>query len=289
MADSLAATFRTHAPGRDDDGPELEALLAERVASARAAWPMVELAPAELVRQLALRCPRDRPALSWLREVRVEELYLACACAVAEPAAIAAFDARFLAPLGRHLHPLGRDAAFVDEVRQLVREKLLVAPPGQSPKIAEYAGLGPLDGGWLRVVATRVALDLLRRRDPEALRPSHVEVPDAGAGNPELGYLHKQYRALFQECLAGAVQALGAEGRNLLRMHFVDGVTLEQLAALFHTSRATLVRRIAAARATVLDTMRARVQERLRLLPEEFESLMAQFASQLDLSLATVL
>ena len=43
---------------------------------------------------------------------------------------------------------------FVDEVKQGLRERLLVGPP---PRIAEYSGSGPL-GGWLRVVSVRLAI-----------------------------------------------------------------------------------------------------------------------------------
>jgi hypothetical protein len=44
---------------------------------------------------------------------------------------------------------------MADELRQTLRVRLLAGP---SPKIASYKGSGPLSG-WVRVVATRIALE----------------------------------------------------------------------------------------------------------------------------------
>ena len=50
-----------------------------------------------------------------------------------------------------------------------------------------------------------------------------------------------------------------------------------------------MVRRLAAARAVVVTAMRDRVQASVPLAADEFESLMGELVSQLDLSLSTVL
>lgn len=289
MGDSLAAAFWQEVQSPARSTVDLEARLGELAATGQAAWPTVALPAVELARHLGRLYDGDLPVDEWLRSLHIGELYLTCACARGLPEAIVELDRRFVAPAVKHIVHLRPSPAFVDDVLSELRERLLVAPPGQRPRIAEYAGLGHLDGGWLRVVTTRVALDLLRRREPASARGSVAEAAHARAVDPELGFIRSEYRALFQECLTGAVKALPAAERNLLRMHVVDGVTLEQLAQLFRVSRATVVRRLAAARKSVLDLMRTRVLERLTLAVDEFESLFGQLASQLDLSLSTVL
>src|SRR5262250_2343285 len=57
---------------------------------------------------------------------------------------------------------LARPTPLADAVRQRVRMKLFV---GAAPKIASYAGTGPL-GAWLRVVTIRCARDLHRTTHP---------------------------------------------------------------------------------------------------------------------------
>src|SRR5687768_4667204 len=81
------------------------------------------------------------------------DLYLACACARGDGAAIARFE--------RHHQPLfGRLAARArslgvdgDELLQRLRVHLFTGVQGRPPAISTYTGRGPL-GGWVRVVAT---------------------------------------------------------------------------------------------------------------------------------------
>src|SRR5581483_4498624 len=94
------------------------------------------------------------------------DLYLACACARGVPAALAALDRAVLLRVPAFICRVSTDAAFADEVRQQLRERLLVAPPGGAPKIAEYGGAGALHA-WVRVAALRTALNLRRNRDDQ--------------------------------------------------------------------------------------------------------------------------
>jgi RNA polymerase sigma-70 factor (ECF subfamily) len=72
---------------------------------------------------------------------------LAGACATGNTAALQAFDERFLSQLPMLLSRMNPPAAFVDEMRQVLREMLRTAQPGRSPKIAEYSGRGSLTSG----------------------------------------------------------------------------------------------------------------------------------------------
>ena len=226
----------------------------------------------------------------WLRErdaadvepARRAELVLTCGCARGDAAALAAFDARFM-PFARQAAARYGDAAFTDEVCQLVRRRLLVAEGGEPPRIAEYRGRGEL-AGFVRAVAVRLAL---RALDPAA-RKVHalgddalVDVP-APADDPELAAMKLRYRGDFKQAFAEAVAALDDVTRTVLRLYYLDGLGLAELGRLHGWSVPTASRRLAAARTAVAEGTRQRLSERLELSPTELESLLRLIDSQLS-------
>src|SRR5262245_59046460 len=117
------------------------------------AWPGIPLGVEAFVSHLAARAapgPGGLPA-----PARGPDLYLAGACAGRVRGAVEAFDRAYLGQVDTHLARLRPTPAFVDEVRQEVRDKLFVGKGGASPKIAEYDGKGALGSG-VRVIALRV-------------------------------------------------------------------------------------------------------------------------------------
>ena len=135
---------------------------------------------------------------------------------------------------------------FAAEVAQTVRQKLLVSPaPGQPGKIAEYRGAGPL-GGWIRVIAVRVALDLKRAQSSPGRADSDADRPRRRwRGDPEIALLRDLYRDAFRNALHAALAELSGRERNLLRFHFADGLTLDELATSYRVHRATIARWLA--------------------------------------------
>jgi RNA polymerase sigma-70 factor, ECF subfamily len=266
--------------------PQLaEALEAMRQAG-RAAWPEVELSADDLARHVA-KLAGDEPIASWLSDRPAADLYLACGCAALHPAALAAFDEHILSHVESFLTSMRPDRAFVDEVRQVLREKLFV---GATPKIAEYAGRGSLLG-WLRVVTVRTSLNLKRRRSET---PDGATGEDHGpgreqAGDPELDYLKAHYRSAFRTAIEASFSVLSSEQRNLLRLHFLEGMTLHQLATLFQVHRATVARWIAQTRRDVLEGTRAALRQRLVLETAELDSMMRLLDSRLEVSMRRLL
>jgi len=209
--------------------------------------------------------------------------YIAGRCACGDSRAIAWFERDCIATLGPALGRIDPSPAFVDEIRQRVRAKLLVASDDRPPRIAEYAGRGPL-GAWVRVVAVRAALAARRQQTPVV---AAEELLDVGASltSPELGLLKEHYREEFQRAFAAALAALSPEQRNLLRHHYLHGLTLDQLANLQGMHRSSVARRIAKIRAELLTATRRSLMASLATGPEEFEQLMALIASRIDLSI----
>jgi RNA polymerase sigma-70 factor (ECF subfamily) len=277
-----AAPFLDELTRRGARAPDdLEARLAALERAARAAWPDVD-AGGGFVPYLAERWPERASLDEWLADAHASDLYLACACARRDRAAIAAFDRAHLGAVADYLARSRPDAAFVEDVRQSLREKLFV---GDARKIGEYSGRGPL-GGWVRVLAVRAAIDLRRRRG-ERVPDLRGEAP--APIDPELGYLADRYRGDVEDAFRRALGGLDGEQRTLLRMHFVDGITLDELARLKRLHRATIARRLATARQAILDEARRHLRERLSLSTEELTSLVGLVRSQLDVSVARLL
>jgi RNA polymerase sigma-70 factor (ECF subfamily) len=281
----LSALFRAHAPaGAHADDAGLEDALHRLFEAGRKAWPEVDVGVVPFVRQLALR-----GAAGPIGEVRAEELYLACACAERAPRAIEAFDRAYMGRVGSFLASLRPSAALLDDVRQVLREKLFVAKDGGEPRIGEYNGRAAM-ASWLKVIAVRAAIDLQRagKAAEPGDEPSDDEAP-AGATDPEMRFIKQRYRSVFNEAIRDAVDALDADHREILRLHFVEGRTLDQLAASLGVHRATIARRVKAAREAVMDRARRLLGERLGAREADLNSLAGVMRSQIDLSLATLL
>jgi RNA polymerase sigma-70 factor (ECF subfamily) len=286
----LAASFCQAAPAALGltPGEALERQLADVIQRARIGWPELDLDERGFVTHAAGRLIPDEGGLTQLAELHAPDLWLAYGCAIRHEPAIRAFDREVLGPIGALLARLQPTPLLVDEVRQQLREKLLVAAPGELPRIGDYAGRGSLTA-WVRVAATRVALDLLRAA---GARPhSDVEPDDLAPASesPELEYLKERYRPQFKAAFQAALESLDAEQRTILRMHIVEGLNIDEIGALFRVHRSTIARWIAAARVSILDEARRQLQRKLGLNAAEFESLAGVVRSQLSLSLSKIL
>ena len=248
----------------------------------RRAWPEVTLDDDKLRAHAAARQPVD--------EQFGADLYLACACADGNERALAAFEARYLVDVPLFLAGVERAESVVEEVKQLVRERLFVAAPGERPKILDYAGRGPLKS-WLRVVTLRVAANRRRVRD-EQHRPLGDEADATAtlpAVDPELAIIKTRYKGEFNGALREAFAELSSKERMLFRMHFVEGLNIDRIGVIYKVHRATVARWIAEARERLLARTMALLGERLALAPDDFASLLRVVRSSLHLSLHALL
>jgi len=247
----------------------------------RAAWPEVVVAPESLVQHLdRLREVDGRDAED--RQEHAADLYLAYACSVADTRALAAFDGHFITKVDAFVARVDSSPEFAAEVRQNLRTRLLVSDDGSPPRIARYSGQGPL-GAWLRMAAMRVALDLKRARGCVLAADRVPEVADRA--NPEVQLLKKRYASEYQAALREAWSRLSVRERSVLRQHFVDGNSIDQVATVFQVHRATAARWINAAQEHLLDHVLSILGDRLRLPQSELQSIARLVQSELHLSL----
>ncbi len=280
----LAAIFLAVRPDAGDSA-DLGHLLAGLHAAGRERWPRVPLEPALFVHHLARHSPAQ-PALG-LSGLWIEDLYLACACAHGIAPALRALEDGYLRQVAERLSRRG-DPAFADEVMQALRQRLLVADEGP-PRIAEYSGRGGLLS-YLRAAAYNLARDRHRQaagapiaddgRLAEALAP---------AADPVVELADGRYRQELQRAVRESLLALPVDQRNILRLHYLDGLVLDQIAAVLGIHRSSAYRRLADAREAVRRSWHRLLTERLRLTPAELDSLAGVLRSRLDLSLAGAL
>jgi RNA polymerase sigma-70 factor (ECF subfamily) len=259
---------------------ELSQSVENAYAAGRAAWPGVRLdknAFAERVKTLALEAEN--------LTARASDIYLATACLARDPAAVLAFERSFLAPVPRLLTRVALSAHQEDELRQQLRIRLLVGP---TPRLGEYRAMGPL-GGWVRVCALRLALDLklgadARRGDSDALDALMV-----GAPGGEVLIDAEHHREAFQGALQEALTTLTPREKTLLRLHFLDGMNIDALGVVFRVHRATVARWLVAIRTQVLDRVRQTLSLDLGASPSEAISLVRLLRSEVQLSIRRIL
>jgi RNA polymerase sigma-70 factor (ECF subfamily) len=273
--------------------PDSAAKLAELVGSARSAWPDVELDPEDFVLYLSERLDGHdslEGAVTKLEQLCVGDLYLACACARGERRAVANFDERLLSQVSQHVRKVCDAADDVDEIRQILRTRMLVRSGDDKPRILSYAGRGPL-GGWLRVAALRVARDLRRSRGviPDTDEMSSQEPLDVQPIDPELAVMKARYGHHFRTALNEVFAKLPDRERNILAMSVIDGLSTDAIGALYRVNGSTVRRWMAQTREHVLDEVRARLKTALDIRATEFDSLMGLVRSQLDLNLSQLL
>jgi RNA polymerase sigma-70 factor (ECF subfamily) len=253
-----------------------------RIAGARAAWPQIAVDEERFRAYVGERSEAGEPLL----ELSLDDLYLACGCALGDAEAIRLFEAHFIVEIDTVLRHMRLEPALLDEIKQLVRDKVLIGAP---PKIADYSGRGALRG-WLRAVATRTALDALRKqaRSPSSEEELYRTIP-AATDDPETAALRRRYAAEFADAFRRSFAALTARERLLLKRHFVDGLSTEQLGALHSVHRVTVLRWISQALEQLASRAEELLLERLRLPRSEYQSLVRLVRSQLDLSLGSLL
>jgi len=212
-----------------------------------------------------------------------DDLVLAADCLAGQPAALARFERDEIAQLGTWLARRRLPPADVDEVLQQLREKLLT---GEHPRLRDYAGRGPLRA-WLRAAALRTAHNL--RRTP-ATRAT-VEIPaealvDVGA-DVELLALEQRHADTLKRAVQVGLATLETRHRTMLRLHLLDGLSLDEIGRLYGVNKSSISRWLGDARAQVLDAIRRELAA--TIAPSDLGSLVRVLRDRIDLSLTRVL
>jgi RNA polymerase sigma-70 factor (ECF subfamily) len=275
--------------------PDVGQALVLACEQAQMRWPSFAVTPRDFVRYMA-NILNEHPPKSdlddWFAHLQAGDLWLVYACCSGLEDAIAAFEATHASLLKRVIKRYQHDLSTGEDLYQIVNERLFVGTSRSGPKLRAYAGQGFLEN-WLRVTCTRICLDIVRvgvqqKRENAVPEDMLNALPDEGL-DVELAFLKKEYRGHFKKAFAEALQSLSSAERNMLRQHLVARLSLDQMAAVHHVHRATIARRLAKARQSLLQGTRESLMLHLRISENEFDSIMNLIQSRLDVSVQRLL
>src|SRR5439155_20074789 len=116
-----------------------------------------------------------------------------------------------------------------------------------------------------------------------------LEAMPLPADGVELAHMKRLYRAEFSRAFGEALKTLGVRERNVLRLRYVDGLTLEQVAAIHQVHPVTAARWQAKAIEAVMESVRAALMTRLSVDAGELDSILRMARSELEITLRGML
>jgi RNA polymerase sigma-70 factor (ECF subfamily) len=205
-------------------------------------------------------------------------------------------DARAVASLASILRKLdasiariGASPELIEEIKQAMASSLVLPRPGRPPEILDYSGRGPM-AAWLRVIAVRRARRLVQRERQNAPADDERLIEHlATSGRFDIDYAKAAHRDAISAALRDALSDLQPRQRTLLRYQIIDHIGVTEIGAIYAVHRATAARWAAEARDALLEALRRRVTERLRVTDDEVDTLVRLVGSQVEVSLARLL
>lgn len=201
--------------------------------------------------------------------------------------ALARYERELVPMIDAQLRRRGLADDVIADIQQTLRTRLFVGE-GDGPAVARYEGRGALKS-WVLVSALREAVRARQRtaREPPVGDDALIALADrADAGPPSID--KERYRDAFRTAFRGALAALSPRDRVLLRMHVLDGLTIDQIGALQGVHRATAARWIERAREDVSRNVRRELMKQLGTDPFEADEVLQWVQSRIELSLSAL-
>jgi RNA polymerase sigma-70 factor (ECF subfamily) len=270
--------------GSDSSIEQYNDLVVEQHRAATEAWPTFALPQERYAAYLAarVRARAQEPAEHVIRTMPAADLYLVAACSEGDPAALAAFRDAHVPALRQALAKLRMPEAMIDEALQQVLVAVLVGDR-RPPQLSEYGGKGTLRS-WLRTIAVRTGRRMLGLESEAGTSDEEIADLPAAVAGPELELLRTRYRDQVRRAFAAAFAGLAERERNVLRQYYIDGLTIDQLAALYQVNRATTARWVAGARLAVIAKTREQLVSQFGIEAAEVDSIIRLVRSELDVS-----
>lgn len=272
--------------------PRLDPLVGELLARAEARLPHLPIGRDALIDRIAdaLLAAGEGEAIdhAMVSRINTADLYLALALAGRDERALAIGEAELMPAVRQSVGRIDSNAGFVDEVSQRVRERLLVGDGESGPAIARYRGTGPL-ARWVRVIASRIALDL-KRADGKLAGESEDALAQLPApSDPELEMIWRTCADQYKAALTEAFASLSKRERNLLRQRYLDDLNIDTLGRIYRVNPSTTFRWLKQVEERLASATRNALMTRLAISESQVHSMERLVASQLQLSLPRML
>jgi RNA polymerase sigma-70 factor (ECF subfamily) len=238
-----------------------------------------------LAERLANACEEREDLARAIAGLQPEALVLALAASLGREEGIRRFEERFFSALRPALGKMRLDQAAMDEVHQLVRERLFVPAAGKSrARIAELAGQGDLRA-LVRLSGVRIALNL-KRRDKRLVPDDDEAILStlAADDDPELAVLKSRYRRDVKAAFESALAQLSARERAVLRLHLIHRVSIDEIGEIYRVHRATAARWLARVRSQLDEATRQALRDALGVESEDLASVIRLVQSRLEVS-----
>jgi RNA polymerase sigma-70 factor, ECF subfamily len=224
-----------------------------------------------------------------LEPERAADVLLAIALERADAAAVTWLRREITGALQQVGHRVPRQVW--DDIESDVVMRLTVGSETAGARIRDYTGRGPL-AAWVRVVVVRHALSRApapSRSEENDLEQAVLDDVERSAVGLDVKLLRARLKGVLGPALVSAIGRLEPRERSLLRLHFLEGATLEDLARSYGVHAATVSRWLAAAKASFLTATRDAVAPLVGVGRMDVDSLVRALEGSLDVSLHRVL
>ncbi len=288
----LVESFFSLLPAGAPEEPERRANLARGLEAtwqaARQAWPGIEVSSEEFAAYLLSRLTESEPVEDEIIRLHAADLYLACACRRGDAEAQKALEGLCQQAAAAALRGQDPSGALSAEVAQGLLTRLLSGGADGAGKLGQFQGRSALRA-FLRVAASREALNLRRARRRECPLAEDLLLRLVSEEDPELALWKQRYRQEFKLAFQGVLSSLSPRERNLLSHQVVENLTLDQIGAMYHVNRSTVCRWLQSIRDRLHQETRAALAERLSVTPQDVDSILRLVLSRIDASLERVL
>jgi RNA polymerase sigma-70 factor (ECF subfamily) len=231
---------------------------------------------------------------SLLEHLRPRDLILALGALRGNPAARLRLETMLhglvaRATQGMNLIDTTHDDLVHEVLTRLLFGNVSETAPVTEPRLLFYSGRGSL-AAWLGVMLTREALRIIRKPTVPTSPMSEFDIDGMvrDKEDPAFHALRARAAPAVEAAIHHAILGCDEADRALLAMHLVDGLTIEAIAASFGLNKSSVSRRIARIRAHIFQTARESVMKTLALDEAEFQSLLGDVMSSLDVTLAAL-
>ena len=274
------------APESAEERGRISKLLVKAWNASTDEWPKISLEPEIYARWVAGCCAAEPGLVAQLEALRASEIYLTYACARGDHRAIETLEEHYFPTVDWTIRRLQLPPEVADDLKQDLREDLFVLSGNATfPLIAKYSGRGPLSS-WLKTITRRMGGRRFRSKDREI--PSGDDVltdiqPDVDEG--ELLQMRKLYSKEFHAAFAEAVRSLDERSRRVLRMHFVQKKSIDEIGEHFSTHRATAARWVQKSKLELISEVRLTMLKRFQLQDgDTFQSLLRFVSGRIDMT-----
>jgi RNA polymerase sigma-70 factor (ECF subfamily) len=139
------------------------------------------------------------------------------------------------------------------------------------------------------VITIRAALTVLRREQRSVPVDEHLWEVASPNCDPSLALLKRESAALIKAAFHAGLAALSPRQRNLLRQHLLDGLSIDELGAMYQIHRVTAARWLTAARSDLWAHTRRQLRHTLGLTDSAIGIMLDEIRSTLDLSIERAL